>query len=285
MQRWTKWLHTTKAITRISAAIFHTKRPFGSSVPLCVWISHAYCRTPWKATRQSLYFFFFFAAIKNGYIFFYYFLALCFLFLLFFQPNQRVLKKKTVLENISGCHQFFAWQNERGKQKDGHVGCSFAPERKSLLLGWNDRLSGTLWMIFYLYFLLCGDIRLFLGMLSGVGCILSGLHTSGSIPALRLRGWAAHVFRSWESEALQKLFFGGNDFVTCSLCVKSHVKYSVFWMELCFSSKLLLTVTVCFGWNLNGTYTVRGRCFWKMKKKKQTKTQGWKKKITKLLAM
>ncbi len=42
----------------------------------------------------------------------------------------------------------------------------------------------------------------------------------------------------------------GNDFVTCSLCVKSHVKYSVFWMELCFSSKLLLTVTVCFGWNL-----------------------------------
>lgn len=125
------------------------------------------------------------------------------------------------------------------------------------------------------FFLLCGDICLFFGMLCGVSCILSGLYTSSSTPALC-------------QEALQLLFsihgswrhcetVSQNDFVTRSLCVKSHVKYSVFWMELCFSSKLRLKVTVWFGWNLNGTFTVRER-FWKMKNPRE-------KKITKLLAM
>lgn len=62
----------------------------------------------------------------------------------------------------------------------------------------------------------------------------------------------------------------GNDFMTCFLCVKSHVKYSVFWMELCFSS----IATYCMFWvKYNGTYTVRGHCFWK-KKTQEKKLQA-----------
>lgn len=117
-------------------------------------------------------------------------LVVLLLLLLFFQPNQRVLK--TVLENIPRRLQPSSKKKkiERKKKKEGTLVVVLLLWKVSKITASGMRLTElvTQWMLLCYFFFICGDICLFLGMPSGVGCrlsaTLSGLHTSSSTPAL-----------------------------------------------------------------------------------------------------
>lgn len=261
MQRWTKWLHTTKLFTRISEAEFHGKRPFGLSMPLHVWIPHTYHRTTEKATRQSESIF---CCYWNGYVPLLFFVVRVVLLsppFVFFQPNQKGLEN-SAWECTSSSSTLIL---KGKKQKGSSVGCcSFALESIQNHYFWNainrinDSVDATL--LFYHFFYKYKFAGIFV---CSWGCSLESAadflpscldYTTVAVHLLfdgRLNG-SCLPFMGIGGTA--KLFWG-NDFVTCFLCVKSHVKYSVFWMELCFSSKIA-TYSNCMFWvKSNSTYS------------------------------
>lgn len=243
---------------------------------------------PKKATRHSI-----FCCYWNGYLssylllFLFLFFFSFFYFFVFFFPNQiKGSWKQCSRIYLAGFSPFKKKKKEREKEKKGALVVLLLWKESCLLrLGWdyqNQWLNGCYFALFDLiwfdilfiliFFFFCGDICLISWMLSGVGCrlsaILSGLHTSSSTPALCRE--AKRLLFSIHRNRRHRETLLGNDFMTCFLCVKSHVKYSVFWMELCFSLKIA-TYSNCMFWvKSNGTYTVRGH-FWNMKRKKKKK--------------
>lgn len=225
--------------------------------------------------------------------------SLSFIFLFFFSPTKSKGLENSAREYTSLASARLKKKRKREKRKRREHWSFFCSGKNRVCYVWdeiiriNDSMDATLlYLIWFdilfilIFFFFCGDICLISWMLSGVGCrlsaILSGLHTSSSTPALCRE--AKRLLFSIHRNRRHRETLLGNDFMTCFLCVKSHVKYSVFWMELCFSLKIA-TYSNCMFWvKSNGTYTVRGH-FWNMKRKKKKKTQGYKKKITKLLAM
>lgn len=255
---------------------------------------------PKKATRHSI-----FCCYWNGYLssylllflfFFSFFFSVCF----FFFPNQiKGSWKQCSRLYLAGFSPFKKKKKERKreKRKRREHRSFFCSGKNHICCVWdeniriNDSMDATLLylisfdILFIFFFFFCWDICLISWMLSGVGCrlsaILSGLHTSSSTPALCREAkrllFSIHRNRRHRETLLR------NDFMTCFLCVKSHVKYSVFWMELCFSLKIATYSNCMFRVKSNGTYTVRGH-FWKRKRKKNPMILK-KKKFTKLLAM
>lgn len=220
--------------------------------------------------------------------------SLSFIFLFFFSPTKSKGLENSAREYTSLASALLKKKERERKGKEGSTGCSFALERIVFATsGMRLSESMTQWMllcfiwfdliwyfIYFDFFFFCGDICLISWMLYGVGCrlsaILSGLHTSSSTPALCRE--AKRLLFSIHRNRRHRETLLGNDFMTCFLCVKSHVKYSVFWMELCFSLKIA-TYSNCMFWvKSNGTYTVRGH-FWNMKRKKKTKPKDIKKKL------
>lgn len=111
-----------------------------------------------------------FAAIENGY----------FLFLLFFISSfcfsnqiKRVLK--TVLEKIPRYVQP-SFKKKRKMRKEGTSVAVLLLWKVSKIISSGMRLTelGTQWMLLC-FFLICGDICWFLGILSGVSCRLSAI--------------------------------------------------------------------------------------------------------------
>lgn len=166
MQRWTKWLHTTKAITRISVDLFHSKRPLDyPSRHMYEAHIHITGHPTKQPDSQS-----FLLLLKWVVILFLLFLMFFFSPPFVFQPNPRVLK--TVLENIPRRLQpSFKKREKKRKKKGRHVGCCyFAMESNRNQDLWNEfnKIGGSMDAI--LVFFLLGDICLFLVMLSGVDC-------------------------------------------------------------------------------------------------------------------
>lgn len=132
MQRWTKWLHTTKLLLE-SAWMYFTVKD--------LWIIHATtCMNPTYIPQDTLKsnqtFIVFLLLLKWVLICFFVVLVVLFLLLLFFLPNQRVLK--TVLENIPrGLQPSFKKREKKKKEKEGTSVVFFCSGKypKSLLLG------------------------------------------------------------------------------------------------------------------------------------------------------
>lgn len=147
MQRWTKWLHSTKAITRIGVDLFHSKRPFGLSMPLHVWIP--YTKTARHPNEQPdshvIIFIFCCCCYWNGY-----FLAL--LLLLLFPTKSKGSWKQCLRIYLAVFNPSF-----KQKERDNKTArsCSFFSGKypKPPLLGSDEQsrwLNG--WYFFFFFF-------------------------------------------------------------------------------------------------------------------------------------
>lgn len=180
MQRWTKWLHTTKAITRISVDLFHSKRPLDyPSRHMYEAHIHITGHPTKQPDSQS-----FLLLLKWVVILFLLFLMFFFSPPFVFQPNPRVLK--TVLENIPRRLQpSFKKREKKRKKKEGMLVVVILLWKVTEIRtsGMNLTKLGAQWMLF-LFFSFWGIfVCSWWCSLESTAAILSGLHTSSSTPA------------------------------------------------------------------------------------------------------
>lgn len=274
MQRWTKWLHTTKLLLE-SAWMYFTVKDL-LDYP-CHHQSHTHT-TGQDTLKSNQTVIVFLLLLKKGtYLLFVFVVPLLsfFPFILFFFTTKSIEGSWKLCLRIH-----LAIFNPGFKTERTFFVFFFRSSRypESAHSGMRSTQRVTQWILLWfliIFFLFAGISVCSLGcsveLSADFFAILSGLHIRSSTSALC---WEVTLKKKrlllvFYSKGIRhcKTLFRGNDFMTCFLCVKSHVKYSVFWMELCFSSNCYLTV--CFWVKYNGTFTCQRMLFLKKKEKKK----------------